>query len=107
MPWICGKHGICPDSERECEECEHFSENNEVHWTDDKAILLVVKGLQEEIERLKAKQRPMIAKGINGTFGSGIGYCPSCGNGMHYANYPGQLTQHYCDQCGQAVKWSD
>lgn len=55
MPWICSKHGICPDSQRECEECEHFSENGEVHWTDDKATLLVVKGLQAEIERLKEK----------------------------------------------------
>lgn len=53
MPWICGKHGICPDSDRECEECEHFSENNNIHWTDDKDTLLVVKELQLEIERLK------------------------------------------------------
>lgn len=33
MPWICN-FGICPDTERECEDCEHYSEENEVYWVD-------------------------------------------------------------------------
>ena len=65
MSWICGKHGICPDSQRECEECEHFSGNNEVHWTDDNSTLLVVKELQAEIEELKDRIKSLMAEGVD------------------------------------------
>ena len=33
MPWMCN-FGICQDAQRECEDCEHYSEDNEVRWVD-------------------------------------------------------------------------
>ena len=61
---------------------------------------------KEMAEELLKKQEPLLADNIFGTFASGTGKCPTCGNGLYYANIPGQKTMRYCDQCGQAVKWS-
>ena len=33
MPWVC-KFGVCPDKERECEDCSRNCIQNDVHWVD-------------------------------------------------------------------------
>ena len=47
MPWICN-YGICPDSERECEDCEHYAEDNEVHWVDRNGDCAVCKHVEKD-----------------------------------------------------------
>lgn len=59
MPWICSKHGVCLNQQRECEDCEHFSGDNRVYWTDDKDIISIVKDLQTEIESQREKNKQL------------------------------------------------
>lgn len=94
MAWICSKHGICPDSQRECEDCEYFAGDNTVHWTDDKDTLLVVKGLQAEIEQMKAV----------------INHKPDCANAEHDGGgclgYSGSHDDEPIEKCKNCEKYT-
>ena len=64
------------------------------------------KGFAEGMVKADDRNAPMLAADIHGLFVSGTGKCPVCGIGHFYSNVPGQRTTNFCDNCGQALRWS-